>query len=100
MLDFQIKDKMVYSYTYKNANYIKWVIIFAYQIAYSKIYHVENHFALAFFFFLEYLRLYTMCKNVHLLTQHFHFQNSPRQIFSHRRAETDVQRPLLQHCLH
>lgn len=55
MLDFQIYDKMVYSYTYKNANYIKWVIIFAYQIAYSKIYHVENHFALAFFF-LEYFK--------------------------------------------
>lgn len=39
-LTFKIYDKVVYSYTYKNANYIKWVLIFAYQIAYSKILYI------------------------------------------------------------
>ena len=56
MVDFQIYDKVVYSYTYKNANYIKLVIIFAYQIAYSKILYIilKSHFALAFI--LEYFK--------------------------------------------
>lgn len=49
MLDFQIYDKVVYSYTYKNANYIKWVLIFAYQ---NCIQQNTLYFALAFI--LEY----------------------------------------------